>query len=210
MHWSLYVLPLPGFLHALWLPPTVHNRHIRLNEDSDLFIVWVCVWMVCVSRDRPVTWSGHIPAFSPVTAKKDSSTPWAWLWIRSSKLRMSEVRSRIQAYLLIYNLYAMCFLRFILKCKQYKLKFIIILTQDISTYSITSVHTELWKEKKSFSYLELTTAGNVQFGLAWRDQVFIKFVRWYWDRHTWKTALVFSILLLLSAEHFKLTVVYFV
>lgn len=120
------------------------------------------------------------------------------------------MRSGIQAYLLIYNLYAMCFLRFIFKCKQYKLKSIIILTQDISTYSITSVHTELWKEKKSFSYLELTTAGNVQFGLAWRDQVFIKFVRWYWDRHAWKTALVFSILLLLSAEHFKLTVVYFV
>lgn len=131
---------------------------------------------------------------------------------------MSEVRSRIPAYVLIYNLYTMFFLfflRFILKCKQYKLKSIIILvllhdkqcwhkfcSQDISTYSITSVHTELWKEKKSFSYLELTTAGVVQFGLTWRDQVFMNVVGGYWDRHAWKTALVFSIILLLSAEHF--------
>lgn len=112
--------------HSGFLTQSV-NRHIRLTEDSDLFIVWVCASSVCVSHDRLVTWSGRIPAFPPVTASIDSNTPWPSLWIRSSKQRMSKVRSSIQAYLLIYDLHIYIvllffFVRFILKCKQYHIK----------------------------------------------------------------------------------------
>lgn len=122
----MFFLCLGFSRHSGFLTQSV-NRHIRLTEDSDLFIVWVCASSVCVSHDGLVTWSGCIPAFPPVTAYIDSNTPWPSLWIRSSKQRMSEVRSSIRSYLLIYDLHIYnvllgFFVRFILKCKQYHIK----------------------------------------------------------------------------------------